>query len=232
MTMNNGIGIGLLMVLPVLVALAGEHTRAWQRWSFRLAAGLCAVSIVFTYSRGAMLGLAASLLVMFLRSDKKLLATLATVPVIVVAALWVPDKLFNRAETISTYEKDNSVMQRFQAWTVAWNIGTESPIVGAGFEFDASSNTSRWFSYGAPDIYQHMNIVQSAHSIYFQILGQHGFVALGLYLLLMLSTLWSFGRLATRTAADPELKWVGSYASAIQISLIGYMVSGAFVSTA
>jgi len=74
--------------------------------------------------------------------------------------------------------------------------------------------------------------VQSAHSIYFQVLGQHGFVALGLYLFLMLSTLSKCSKLAKRTAGDPELEWIGNYASAIRISLIGYMVSGAFVSTA
>jgi putative inorganic carbon (HCO3(-)) transporter len=232
MTMNNGIGIGLLMVLPVLLALAREHAAAWQRWSFRLAAGLCAVSIVFTYSRGALLGLAASMLIMFLRSERKFLAVLAIVPVIVVASFWVPEKLFDRAETISTYDKDNSVLQRFQAWTVAWNIALESPITGGGFDFDSTSDTRRWFSYGAPDIYQTMDLVQSAHSIYFQILGQHGFVALGLYLLLMISTLWNCNRLVTRAVNDPKGRWIANYASAIQISLVGYMVSGAFVSTA
>jgi probable O-glycosylation ligase (exosortase A-associated) len=123
-------------------------------------------------------------------------------------------------------------MQRFQAWTVAWNIAKESPITGAGFEFDSTPDTQRWFSYGAPDIYQTMNLVQSAHSIYFQILGQHGFVGLALYLALILATLWSCSRLAARAAADPGVKWVGTYARAIQISLIAHMVSGAFVSTA
>jgi O-antigen ligase len=90
----------------------------------------------------------------------------------------------------------------------------------------------RWFSYGAPDIREHQPIVQAAHSIYFQILGQHGFVALGLYLLLIFSTLRSCGKLAARTTGEPGLKWIGNYASAIQVSLIGYMVSGAFVSVA
>jgi probable O-glycosylation ligase (exosortase A-associated) len=112
MPTNNGIGIGLLMVFPVLLALAREHAKAWQRWGFRLAAALCAVSVVFTYSRGALLGLAASVLFMLLRSERKFLAMLALVPVILVASFLVPDKLLDRAETISTYEEDNSAMRR------------------------------------------------------------------------------------------------------------------------
>lgn len=232
MSMGNGIGIGLLMVVPIMLALLREQPHRWQRWGFGFAAGLSTISIIFTYSRGALLGLAASASFMFLRSNRKLLIALALAPVIFAGVLWAPAKLFERAETIGTYQKDNSAMQRIHTWIVAWNIAAESPVTGAGFDFDSISNRERWFRHGAPDIYQHMDFVQSAHSIYFQVLGQHGFVAFGLWLFLMFSTLSKCKSLAKRTAGDPEIEWIGNYASAIRISLIGYMVSGAFVSTA
>jgi len=228
MTMNNGIGIGLLMVVPIMLALVREQRHKWQRWGFGLAAALSTVSIVFTYSRGALLGLAASASFMFGRSKRKLLIALALAPIVFVGILLAPGKLFERAETITTYEKDNSAMQRIHTWTVAWNVAVESPITGAGFDFDYISNPERWFSYGAPDIRQHMDLVQSAHSIYFQVLGQHGFVALGLYLFLMLSTLSKCSKLAKRTAGDPELEWIGNYASAMAMLAVG-LVLGALI---
>jgi putative inorganic carbon (HCO3(-)) transporter len=232
MTMNNGIGIGLLMVVPIMLALAREHSQRWKRWGFGIAAGLSTISIVFSYSRGAWLGLAASAYFTFLRSKKKFLIALAMAPVIFVGFLFVPDKVFDRAETIGTYKKDNSAMQRLHTWKVAWNIAVESPTTGAGFDFDYHPNANRWFSYGDPDIREHMDLVQSAHSIYFQVLGQHGFVAFGIYVFLLLSTLWKCKRLAKRAADHPNLDWISNYAWAIRTSLIGYMVSGAFVSVA
>jgi len=232
MTMNNGIGIGLLLVVPIMLALVREQSHRWQRWCFGLAAGLSIISIIFTYSRGAWLGLAASVSFMVVRSRRKFLIALALAPIVLALVSWAPDKLFNRVETISTYQKDNSAMQRIHTWIVTLNIAVESPITGAGFDFEDASDRDRWYGYGAPDIRQHMRAVQSAHSIYFQMLGQHGFVAFGLYLVLIFSTLWKCRRLAKRTAGDPEIEWIGNYASAIQISLIGYAVSGAFVSSA
>jgi len=232
MTQSNGIGVGLLMVVPIMLALAREQPHKWRRWFFNLAAGLSTISVIFTYSRGAMLGMAASAPFMFMRSKRKFLAALVLAPVIVAGVLWAPDELFERWETIATYQEDRSAMQRIQAWIVAWNIAVESPLTGAGFHFESSPDIGRWLSYGDPAIHQYLGHAPSAHSIYFQMLGEHGFVAFGLYLWLIFSTLWQCRRLAKRTAGDPELEWIGNYASAIRICLIGYMVSGAFLNIA
>ena len=229
---SNGIGVGLLMVVPIMLALAREESRKWVRGFFNASAALCMISTVFTYSRGAMLGLAAAAPFLFMRSKRKFVAALVLAPVIAAGILWAPDKLFERAETIGGYEEDISAMQRIQSWTVAWNIAVESPLTGAGFNFESFPGNDRWLSYSDPALYKYLDHSASAHSIYFQMLGQHGIVALGLYLFLIFSTLWKCKRLEKRTAGDPELEWIGNYASAIRICLIGYMVSGAFLSTA
>lgn len=229
---NNNIGLGLLMVVPIMLALAREESRKWVRGFLNLAAALSIISVVFTYSRGAMLGMAASAPFMFVRSKKKFLAALVLAPVIAAGVLWAPDKLFERAETIGTYEEDRSAMMRIQAWTVAWNIAVANPLTGAGFHFEWSPDDDRWLSYADPALSKYSISSRAAHSIYFQILGDHGFVAFGLYLFLMFSTLWQCKRLEKRTAGDPELEWIGNYASAIRICLIGYIVSGAFLSSA
>jgi probable O-glycosylation ligase (exosortase A-associated) len=229
---NNAIGLALLMVVPLMLVLAHEDQRKWVRRCLHGAALLSCVSVVFTYSRGAMLGLAASAPFMVLRGRRKLIAVLVVVPIVAVGAMLAPEKVFNRAGTIATYEEDGSAMQRLLAWSVAWNIALERPLVGAGFDFYASPDNERWLSYGDRDLQRYSTISRAAHSIYFQVLGEHGFVAFGLYLLLLVTAFRKCTRLRKATVGNPELEWIGNYASAIRLCLIGYVVTGAFLSQA
>ena len=72
--------------------------------------------------------------------------------------------------------------------------------------------------------------VHAAHSIYFQVMGEHGFIGLGLYLLLGVLTWRSAGWIARSTEGNIELRWAGSLATMIQTSMVGFAVGGAFLS--
>ena len=75
--------------------------------------------------------------------------------------------------------------------------------------------------------------VYVAHSIYFQMLGEHGFVGLGLFLALGVVTWFSAARLARQTRDDPEFgSWMPLLMRMVQVSLVGYGVGGAFLSLA
>jgi putative inorganic carbon (HCO3(-)) transporter len=71
-----------------------------------------------------------------------------------------------------------------------------------------------------------------AHSIYFQVLGEQGFVGLFLFLLLGLLA-WRTGSKVINAAKDvPENKWAADLAAMGQVSLIGYATAGAFLGLA
>jgi hypothetical protein len=86
------------------------------------------------------------------------------------------------------------------------------PIVGAGFDlanpilFEIYSEVPGTEFYGP-------------HSIYFQVLGEHGFVGLGLFLALGLAT-WRRSNKLTRQCTDrPGLEWVPRLMRMVQVSL-------------
>ncbi len=135
----------------------------------------------------------------------------------------MPEQWSARMDTINTYEEDMSVQGRFNAWAMAFNLAKDRPLVGAGFEIATRENFDRY----APDVTSGRH---AAHSIYFQALGEHGFVGLGLYLLLGFLT-WRVGVWIIRnTRGLNEYQWAFGIASMIQVSLIGYAVGGAFLS--
>lgn len=234
---NTFLGLALNMVIPLLVALAKEESRRGVRWLLYITAALCVMSSVFTYSRGAWLGLAAVLPLTLLQLPRK--AKLALFPFLIVGAFFatalLPEKVFNRADTISTYEEDGSANQRFMAWSVAWGVAKQHPLTGAGFEFEWA-NDGRWMGYGSEEYRQAMIMANkdsaAAHSIYFQILGQHGFVVFAMYVTLLVSVHLTLLRIRTASRRSHDTAWVGTYATGILIGLLGYVISGAFLSSA
>jgi probable O-glycosylation ligase (exosortase A-associated) len=227
---NNELGLAMNMVLPLLMLLAREEHRRWIRQFLYLAFWLTVIAILFTYSRGALLGLAAVSTLLFLKTKRKMLVILLLLPAVFFGMQFVPQQLFDRAKTIQTYQQDESAMQRLQAWSVAWNVAKAYPLVGGGFALD-NANSDRWLSY-ADFLGEWNNRPRAAHSIYFQILGEHGFGGLLIFIFVLISIFFTLKRIRADSEKSPQIAWVGTYANATQIGLVGYMVSGTFLSLA
>ena len=115
-------------------------------------------------------------------------------------------------------------MGRINAWWFAFNLAKDHPLTGGGF----NTFTPRLFQIYAPE----PDDFHDAHSIYFEILGEQGFVGLGLFLSLGAITLLTARRVARQARRHKQLAWAGDLASLVQVSLIGYAVGGAFLGLA
>ena len=229
---NTFMGLAFCMVVPLMIVLARTEPLTWLRRTLYGLAVITMICVIFTYSRGAYVGLVAVLPFLFLNAQRKVVAACLLIPALLIAPIVMPDRAFDRIDAIENYQTESSANQRLQAWTVAWNLAKDYPVTGAGFEFEGSGNDARWIQYGNEKFKWALERATSAHSIYFQILGQHGFIALALYLLLLFGTLHSLQKVKRLTEKDTQKSWMGEYASGLQIGLIGFMVSGAFLSSA
>jgi probable O-glycosylation ligase (exosortase A-associated) len=136
----------------------------------------------------------------------------------------MPDRWHERIESIGAYDQDTSALGRFNAWAMAFNLANDRPLIGGGFEI----YNLRVFAEYAPD----PTAVHSAHSIYFQVLGEHGYVGLLLYLL-MWFLVWRDGSWIIRhTQGRDDLRWAHDLARMIHVSLVGYALGGAFLNLA
>ena len=230
---NTFLGLALNMVIPVLVSLAREERTKAMRVFLNFCAACCVISTVFTYSRGAVLGLAVVLPLLFFKNPRKAWGTMAFLLVAGLVTVFVaPEALWKRTETIETYQQDRSAMQRLRAWGVAWNIAKDRPLTGAGFQFENSPDSARWFSYVEPGMEDYGPSTHAAHSVYFQVLGQHGFVALGLYLLLLVFALLTLTRIRRNALIYKETVWISTYAEGLRIGVLAWAISGAFLNAA
>lgn len=220
---NNEIALAIIMTIPLMYYLQQNSEKKWVRRSLTAAMLLSALAALGSYSRGAFVAIAAMLVCMWFKSDKKIafgcLLALAIPPSI----MFMPDEWGIRMNTISAYELDGSAQGRINAWRMAYNLAKDR-FFGGGFEI---YNPSVFRAY-APN----PNDIHAAHSNYFQVMGEHGFVGLGLYLLLVLLS-WRCAAWIIRHARQHDsLHWAAGLATMIQTSLIGFFVGGAFLSLA
>ncbi len=221
---NNGLALALIMIFPLLRYLQLEAKPPWLRWGLGGSMLLCGASIAFTYSRGAFVAMTVTLFLLMLKSRRRLMLGFVAVLAIIVGLSLTPEKWFERIASIETYEQDASVQGRFQAWRVAFGLAVDHPLVGGGFNV---TNSSEIYGAYVPDATN-----RAFHSIYFQVLGEHGFIGLTLFLMIGLAAL-RMGTLTIRqTRNRPDLIWAQNLTAMLQVSLIGYAVGGVFLNKA
>ncbi len=229
---NNEMAIGLVMVLPFMYWMRETLAHRWLRRGLGLGMLLCVVSILGTQSRGALLAVIAMGFFLGVKSKHPLRVTLALAVVLLVTAAFMADEWVERMETIQTYQEDSSAMSRIWTWTTLWNAALNNPLTGAGFRADSRLVFSLYAPQG--DQWEMFTgRIYVAHSIYFQMLGEHGFVGLFLFLGLW-ATVWAqAGRIGKQAAKVAELSaWLPLLMRMVQASLVGYAVGGAFLSLA
>lgn len=220
---NTEIGLALNMVLPIFLLLRRETKRRWLKHFLLAMFVFSIIAILITYSRGALLGLAAVLSILFLKSRGKVIVLLMLCIAFFLATSALPEKWFGRMGTIKTYEEDPSAKGRLRAWEMAWRLALDRPFLGAGFRAFQPEMYKRYLpEFPASG--------RDAHSIFFQVLAEHGFTGLALYIMLILSTFQSLRRLIKRSRRNPSLQWISNCAQMLEASLIAYVVCGMFLS--
>jgi probable O-glycosylation ligase (exosortase A-associated) len=222
---NNHFALALVIAIPMMRFLQLQLPHGWPRHAMTVAMLLVAASALGSHSRGALLAISAMAFFLWWRGGRKIgfgvfiaLAALALVA-------FMPDEWSSRMSTIDNPAEDKSAMGRFSAWWVAWGVG-KSEFFGVGFNAARPelflAHSPYGLTYGTP----------AAHSIYFQVMGHHGMVGLGLFLLMYISTWYTCWRIRVECRGIPQARWCSDLASMAQVSLLGYAVGGAFLSLA
>ena len=221
---NNQMALAVIMTMPLIRYLQLNTANKLMRLGFLAALLFSLISVFASHSRGALLGVAAMLAFMVLKSRQKMLFGSIMVIGLVGFLAILPDHWWERMGTIGTYQEDESAQGRLEVWTFAIDLALDRPITGGGF---------RVFVHPpAYDIYAPGITVRTAHSIIFQVLGEHGFVGLSLFLMLGLATWTTASWVERRTKNNVELRWARDLSGMIKVSLVGYFVSGLFLNLA
>ena len=219
---NNHLATALVLVLPLMVYMAIHSAQRIIRIGAAAMAFFTMVATLFTYSRGGMLALAASLSVLWWRSSKKAVTGIGVLAFAVVAVQFAPDALWARLGTIQNYELDGSATGRLDIWRVALTLASQHPLAGIGFH-----GTTLPALVGSID----QNVRPRAiHNSYIEVLTEAGLPAFLCHVTLYVATLFYLRRIRRLTRNLPDWKWAFELASMMQVSVVGYAVGSFFLS--
>ena len=217
---NNHLAAGLIVIIPLVYWLHQITTRRLLRILLSVGLLLIIISVLGSKSRGAFVGIVMMTLFLVVKARHRfrLLAGIAVFAAVAIPIM--PSSYWERIDSIDSYNEDASAQGRINSWITAYRIANVE-LTGGGFDYYGS-----WlYLEHAPNPLS----VHSAHSVYFQALGEHGWIGLGLYLLIFVQLWFQCSKIAKirstfRVASEDQL-----LARMLQVSLIGFMASGAFV---
>ena len=220
---NNALGLALNMSLPMFYFLARSEQNKWMRYLFHLSFFCGIIAVLLTYSRGALLGLMVVLTMLALRSKHKFVAVFLLIVCAWGVLAFAPGKWMDRMGNFFHGNLDNSAELRLNAWQFAFELAKHYPITGGGL---------KTFT---PELYRRFTPqldFAGPHSIYFQTLGEHGFVGLALFLTLLVSCLLGLRSLRRKARLSASTQWIVPYTHMFEIGLLAFMISGAFLELA
>ena len=178
-------------------------------------------AVFLTGSRGGLLGLGATTVLIGIRSKKKALG-LALIPALLLVFIWQGGSVMkDRAVTIDHYKADGSAEGRLQSWRAAIRMIVAHPITGVGLA-----------SYGPAFPHYSDNRPREAHDTFLQIAAESGLVAGTMYALIVgtsLILLWRNGnKLKDQKASNATSLWLIN--EAVLIGYCGLVVCSLFLS--
>ena len=222
---NNTMSLAILMVIPLFYFLYKTAGIKYIKMGLIAAIVLCVISVIASYSRGAFITILVLAFFLWISSKNKLIIMLFIFLFSISIAPFIPDKWYDRMDTIKTYEQDESANLRLNSWGFAINLANDRPIFGGGFR----TFTKDAFALYSPD--PDFNKAYDAHSIYFEVLAEHGYLGFFLYSFMWVFVFIQIYRLKKR-AKESKDSWLYNLMWMVQLSLIAYMTGGAFLGLA
>lgn len=239
---RNELAVAFVMTLPICYYLMheyGKHSRL-MRFGLMATMAMLVISVIGTQSRGGFISLVVVGGYFFIKSDRKILVGSAIAILSLVVMQLASDDWVERINTIESADEDGSFLGRLVAWKLSFILAIEHPFFGGGFRaiqhFPVWAEMSQqffsypWFYTG--DLLPNPAFARAAHSVYFQVLGDHGFVGLAIYLSILAVALFKTSSIARRARLTDTRDWLPLLVTMIQLSIFSFALGGAALSFA
>lgn len=232
---NTGFGEGsTLAMFSVLLIPLCLYLYKWQtlipnvRLAKLLLTGFIVAGIltsVGTFARTGLVCLGVLSLLLVLQSKNRIRILLSVVFLSVIGYQFAGEGWFNRMSTINDGTEE-SAMGRVAVWKWTLEYVSEHPWGGS---FDMYRINDKAMQLEDGSVLQVRG--KAFHSIYFETLGEGGWIGFALFALLILVTRRSF-LMAKKNSLDGGVNWISGLGGYLLFSLYVFLAGGAFIGVA
>lgn len=219
---RNQLAVALLVSAPIMNYLRLQSRHVVVRNGLLAAMVLTMVAAIGTQSRGALVAFVATIAVFWFRSRGKVVSGVLLAVVATAILAFMPESWEARMETIMDPTGEQSANARLRTWGVIWQLVMMRPLLGVGFRGFYQSDIVALVAPGVPG--------RAAHSIWFEVLGEHGFIVFAIWLGLFVTAFRQTIRLQRLGRHRPDLLWAADLGRMVQVSMIAFLTGGSFVS--
>ena len=224
----NDLSLVLLFPLAFAIAIAVYRSSRINVFLGVFGASAMGLAIVFTQSRGGLIGVLAVFAALGLRLIKSRTVAISLCLVAGLGlgvAMGLKGRISGGAAEISQSGGiDESARGRLDAWRAAINMATRRPLTGVGI------NNFTYTYYAYTDNWQRRN--KAVHSSWFQVLGETGLPGLVTFILLIVATCRSALKNMRLTVAAGSPPVMTATALALVSGLAGFCAAGTFLTQA
>ncbi len=228
-------------VMVVLIPIAIERMLHERKPLFRVLAGiaavLCTLTVVFTFSRGGFLAVVVVLAMFVIIYPPRPLQLALLIALAIGIFFLVPRTYFDRIITLDSLlpnqsgtidiRTDNSIQGRASQYLTAWAMFKQHPLLGVGL-----SN----FAYLYPEFSKEIGLApsvsnRSVHSLYLEVLTETGILGISIFL----SIIW----LSFQSVLSARKKFLDVYkvdyanlVTGLAIGFVGYLTAALFIHAA
>ena len=236
---NYGLGEGStlaavsVMTVPIAIYLANHGQLLPKSLAVKsMYYGMSALAIfttIGTFERTGLVGLVILGIGIFLKSRRKILMLALVLGIGTLIANATSGAWTARISTIGTFQQDSSTMVRIMVWQWTLNYVLANPL-GGGFEMYAINRIELPTEAMGSEV--EVQTGRAFHSIYFEVLGELGWIGIVLFVGLLLGAQLILRRVARLAKTTPGMEWCQDLARTLQVCLAVMSVCGSFIGIA
>jgi O-antigen ligase len=225
-------------IMIVLIPIAFERILHERKLLFRilagLAAALCTLTVIFTFSRGGFLASVVVLAIVFIIHPPRPLQLAMIIGLGLVIFSLVPTSYFDRVLTLKDLwpnqaggvdiRSDNSIQGRASQYLTAWVMFKENPVVGIGLNN---------FAYRYQEFSKEIGLAPSAssrslHNLYLQVVTETGILGMSVFSLMIWLSFQSLLSARRKFLEVGQLDYA-HLTTGLAIGFAGYLVAAIFI---